>query len=77
MTRLGCNPQGTSKSLRGEHQSIEDMTLPANEEIVLDNVTGNAIELNLTFDPVDAAMLEVNVLRSSDKSEYTRIAFYP
>ena len=52
------------------------MTLPANEEVVLEDIVGNAIELDLEIDPKSAPMVELNVLRSPQKEEFTRIAFY-
>lgn len=33
------------------------------------------MEINLEIDPKDATMLELNVLRSPNKEEYTRIVF--
>ncbi|MEM7533912.1 MAG: glycoside hydrolase family 32 protein [Chloroflexota bacterium] len=69
-------PDGDIESLRYAHQHVDGMTLPANQEVVLDAVQGNAMELQLEIDPQDAPMVELNVLRSPDKEEYTRIAFY-
>ena len=51
--------------------------LPANKEIVVENVEGNAMEIIAEIDPVSASMIELNVLRSHNKEEFTRIAFYP
>jgi beta-fructofuranosidase len=53
------------------------LTLPANEEIVLPEVRGNAIELDLQIDPKGAQMVELNVLRSPAAEEVTRIVFLP
>ena len=74
--RLLQQPAGDIESLRGARQSVEPIDLPANEEIVLDSVTGNAMELLLEADPGSAQMLELNVLRSPNREEFTRIAFY-
>ena len=74
--RLLMEPTGDIESLRGEHRRREGLTLPANEEIVLDDIAGNAMELALELDPGDAPLLELNVLRSPQREEYTRIAFY-
>ena len=52
------------------------MELPANREIVLDGVNGSAIELAAEIDTRGAQMIELNVLRSPGKEEFTRIAFY-
>lgn len=73
---LGIEPAGDFESLRFNHQSIESMTIPANDEIVFDNIKGNAMELKLEIDPEDAQHVELNVLRSPNKKEYTAITFY-
>ena len=52
------------------------MTLSANEEVVLEGIHGNAMELELEIDPKSAPMVELNVLRSPQKEEFTRIAFF-
>ena len=50
--------------------------LPANQEVLLGDVRGKAIEIVAEIDTNDAPMVEMNVLRSPDRKEYTRIAFY-
>ena len=74
--RLLQAPAGDLESLRYDHQSVGAMSLPANEEVVLDGVSGDALELSLEIDPADAPLVELNVLRSPDREEYTRIAFF-
>jgi beta-fructofuranosidase len=69
-------PAGDIESLRGAHQRVDGMTILANQETVLDGVAGNAIELIAEIDPKDATMVELNVLRSPGREEFTRIAFY-
>jgi len=73
---LGIEPAGDIESLRGDHCRVAPMTLPANREIVLETIQGNAMEIVLEIDPQDAAMVELNLLRSPGKEEYTRIAFF-
>lgn len=70
-------PDGDIESLRDEHQRVERTILPANQEVVLGEIQGNALEIELELEPKDAQMLEINVLRSPNKEEFTRIAFYP
>lgn len=74
--RLQQQPAGDIESLRYDHQPVDAMTLPANEEITLGTVRGNAMELSLEIDPADAPLVELNVLRSPNREEYTRIAFF-
>ena len=69
-------PAGDIESLRYDHERIEATELPANQEVVLDGIEGSALELILEVDAKDAPMVELNVLRSPDREEHTRIAFY-
>jgi len=69
-------PAGDIESLRQSHRHVSGMTLPANREIVLDGLQGNAVELAAELDPGRAPMVELNVLRSPGREELTRIAFY-
>ena len=73
---LGMEPAGAIDSLHGAHVAVGPLPLPPNRELVLEHVRGNAMELRLEIDPRDAAMIELDVLRSPGKEEYTRIAFF-
>ena len=73
---LLVEPAGDVESLRSEHRQITDMVLPANQEIVLGSIRGNAIELMAEIETNGAPLVELNVLRSPGKEEFTRIAFY-
>ncbi len=74
--QLRIEPAGDVESLRRSHQHAGAMKLPANEEVVLEKVRGNAMEIIAVIDPKGAQMVELNVLRSPNKEEYTRIAFF-
>ena len=73
---LKVEPAGDIESLRYDRQEVKSMKLPANKEVVLKNIKGNAMELNLEVDPAMAPMIELNVLRSPGREEFTRIAFF-
>ena len=73
---LGIEPAGDVESLRGAHQHIGSMKLPANQEVVLEDIHGNALELSAEIDPKNAPLIELNVLRSPGKEEFTRILFF-
>ena len=73
--QLGIEPAGDIESLRGEHVEVAPMTLPANEEIVLEKVRGNAMEIVAEIDTRGAPMIEMKVLRSPGAEEFTRITF--
>lgn len=69
---LGQEPAGDIASLHISAQHQDAMKLPANEEVVLKNIRGNAMEI----DPKNAQMVELNVLHSPSKEEYTRIILF-
>lgn len=69
-------PAGDIESLRYKPQTVAATKLPANKEIVFKQIQGNAMELSLEIDVKDAPALELNVLRSRNREEYTRIVFY-
>lgn len=69
-------PTGDYESLRKNYQGLQYVKLPANEEIVLDDIKGNAYELKLEVDVKESPMLVLNLLRSNDKREYTAVRFY-
>ena len=65
--RLQISPAGEYSSLRGRHSSVSEMQLPANKEIPLPEISGDAIEIDLTLDPKDASAIELKVLCSPEK----------
>ena len=73
---LRIEPAGDIESLRYNRQEVKNMKLPANKEVVLKSIKGNAMELNLEVDAAMVPMLELNVLRSPGREEFTRIAFF-
>jgi beta-fructofuranosidase len=73
---LTIEPAGDIESLRYNHQHVGKTILKANKETVLKNIGGNAMEINAEIDQQKATMIELNVLRSPGKEEYTRIIFF-
>ena len=73
---LSMTPAGDIESVRGSHERIEDMDLPANREVVLDTVAGNALEIVAEIDPRESPMVELDLLRSPGREEFTRVAFF-
>ncbi len=73
---LRVEPFGGIESLRYGHRSIGETALPANEEVVVEGISGRSMELGVEIDPMGAPMVELNVLRSPGREEYTRIAFF-
>jgi beta-fructofuranosidase len=73
---IGMEPAGDVASLRTDYRHLDGMTLPANQEVVLDSIEGDAMEITAELDPKGAPMVELNVLRSPGREEFTRIAFF-
>ena len=73
---LRMEPAGDVESLRYGHRHVASRVLPANQEVVIEGVEGNAMELNVEIDPGTAPMVELNILRSPNREEFTRIAFF-
>jgi beta-fructofuranosidase len=69
-------PTGDIESLRYNHVAVAKTNLPANKEIVLKTVKGNAMEISAEIDTKKSQAIELNVLRSPNKEEYTRIIIY-
>ncbi len=69
---------GDYASLREPESAVElhdiPLTSPA-EETVLEGIEGNSLEIELEFSP-STPSVEVDVLRSPDRKEFTRIVFF-
>jgi len=74
---LKIEPAGDIESLRTNHQQIKDIPLIANEESVISDLNGNAMEIIVEIEIQNSPMIEMNVFRSPNKEEFTRISFYP
>lgn len=73
---LGQEPAGDMSVLHYDEKHIENLTLPANKEVMLDQISGNAMEIRAEIDLKDSELIEMDVLRSPNKEEYTRIIIY-
>ena len=73
---LTIEPVPAVESLRFNHQHVDGTALPANREIVLEGIAGNALELAVEIQPQDAREISLNVLRSPGGEEFTAIKFF-
>ncbi len=73
---LLVEPAGDIESLRKDHYQEKNVSLPMNQEILIEQIQGNSMEIIAEIDTKGSPMVEMNVLRSADKQEFTRIAFY-
>jgi beta-fructofuranosidase len=76
LNNLAIEPAGDIESLRNDHKHVGPTKLPANEDIVLDEIRGNTIEIIAEIDPKGAPAIELDVLRSPNAEEVTRIVFF-
>lgn len=74
--KLRIDPVQAIASLRGDHKHVDETILSANEEIVLEDIKGKSLELDLEIDPKDARWVQLNVFRSPDAEEQTSITFF-
>lgn len=73
---LGIAPVPELECLRFDKRCAGPTEIPANDEVVLKNVGGKAIEIVAIIDPGDAREVGICVLRSADAAEQTRISLY-
>ena len=74
--RLRIEPVTAVATLRGAHRYSGATRLAANQELVLDDIGGDTLELEVEIDPQAARWVQINVLRSPDAQERTSINFY-
>ena len=81
---VNVQPVGDIESLRGDLIELKSLTLPANTDVLaheLDGapetgLEGNAYEMQVDIQPSDASMVELSVLQSPEREEFTRISVY-
>lgn len=74
---LRQTPAGDYASLRGAEVTVGETPLPANQEVVLDTVSGKSLEFIAELAHGGASSIELNVLRSPRREEYTKLVIYP
>lgn len=73
---LLITPVPELEGLRFNKKSVSEANIPANQDIVLPDIAGSAIEIHAVIDPNAAREVGLNVLRSPDATELTRISFF-
>jgi beta-fructofuranosidase len=71
---IGFEPAPELTALRGAHRRWESIPI-GSAEYVLPEIQGNCLEITAELAPGDAAVCGVDVLRSPDGAEYTRIVY--
>ena len=73
---VGQEPVAIISSLRYDPKTVTDINLPKNQEVVLDNISGNAMEISAEIDMQNSQKVVVKVLRSPTEKEFTEIIIY-
>ena len=75
-SQLRIEPVAALASLRGAPLHVGETRLPANQEVVLADIKGDTLELEVEIDPQLSRWVQLNVLRSPNAEEQTSITFY-
>lgn len=73
---LLMEPAGDVESLRFDHRHVDAMEIPANSEVVLEDIRGQAIEIDAVIDPCGAREVGISVFRSPHGEEQTRVSLF-
>lgn len=72
---LSIEPLAELTNLRMSHVDCSDISIPANEETILQGMVGKSIEIEAEISPRNSTECGLYVLRSPDGMEKTRISF--
>ena len=76
---LVVQPAASLKKLRKKKSRIKlsSQELPADKEVVLEDVNGKVMEIHMKIDPKNAKAIEIKVFRHPEKKEYMSIRLDP
>jgi len=74
--RLRIEPVKAVASLRSAHQHVGKTVIPTNRDLILENIQGNTMELDVEIDTRESGWVQLNILRSPGAEEQTSIIFY-
>jgi beta-fructofuranosidase len=74
--RLCLEPIPSVASLRAAHVTVGETVIPGGRELLLPEVRGDSLELDLEIDTQRCRRIELDVLRSAGGEERTSIVFY-
>ena len=72
---LRIRPVEELKQLRYNEQTVENIAVEADKEVLINTITGNTIELMVEVDPQGAGQCGVKVCRSPDGAEQTLVYY--
>ena len=73
--RLGVEPAPELAILRGRHNYFENIVLTPASPNILQNITGDCLEIIVDFEPMDARSFGLELRRSPDGKEKTEIIY--
>lgn len=73
---VGQEPAGEIGSLHYDAKQVNRQMLPKNKEIIFNEISGDAMEISAEISMKNSQKIEINVLRSPKKDEYTKISVY-
>ncbi len=73
---LNIEPANNYKELRYNHKSLQPFTLTANKEVILEDISGNAMEIEADINLKSSNAVQLKVLMSPESEEYTTITLY-
>lgn len=73
---ISIQPVAEVESLRFGQMRVDAREMPANQDVVLDGIRGQSMEIEAVIEPREAREVGLNVFRSADGTEATRISFY-
>lgn len=74
--RLRIQPVDSITTLRGAHLHIDTTVIPMARELILEEIRGDSLALDVEIEPEHARWVQLNVLRSPDAEEQTSINFH-
>lgn len=73
---LLVQPIDAVESLRVNPIAMEDIRLPANEEVVFDGISGTSLEVRAVLEPGPSKLIDLRVFRSPNLAEYTSVRLH-
>jgi len=73
---MGMTPVDTVESLRDQKITKNNINLPANQEIVFNDIQGKSLEFHIVLDAASASAVQMKFFRSPDNEEFTAVNYY-
>jgi beta-fructofuranosidase len=74
--KLKLRPAGDVESLRTEQLELKNIQVFPNNELVVEEISSNCMEMKLNINLKNCSIFDINVFRSKDKREFTKVSIY-